>query len=563
MPTIIGECVKYLRLNAVGTWHETFRFKDADTGEYLHAVTRELILLRVETGTKRRAFYWLYNAQDALRFNQFVGLQLNAEAHEILITPRCRMFYDIDLKLDEIQKNELAENMGLELSHDNEVDIMETIGKKLAVIFKESTLISLEDHGIDIESDLLGFDWLFTMRNRAIEHDGFKISIHLVTNLVLPLAACSAIASDVKLHAIKNNTAVLDISADVADLLSEAIDETQYRKHGSLSLPFGTKTCDSRKSTNWIYQDYAIPGQHFFITVEDQFSINDMDLSEYNIQSTTESSTAEASPEFVEEALRHVHNIKDYDPRVWDISTSTLRKSTMYVKRYAPSYCSTCLRVHDNDNTLFLIFNSEKGIASWKCTRSPQVKAVVFYQQLTSDHAVISTDDLDAFASKRSKRQPVQMHTCEDVDYREQSIDVDFDIETFSSKHVNLATKHISNIEDPFVGDVRPSEEELFKSQKDLHPSMHQWIDAFISIRTSVPALSGYAPDDPFDKAPTKSTRQTFEFAGPIVQHKILDTAIHLSGDEKSDTEEEVRPEKPNTRASRGVRRISARRMLM
>jgi hypothetical protein len=563
MPAIIRECAKYLRLNATGAWHETFRFKDVDTGEYLHPVSRELILLRVETESKRRAFYWIYNPQDAIRFNQFVGLQLNAEAHEILITPRCRMFYDIDMKLDEIQKNELVENMGFTLSPDNEIDVMDIVGKKLAGIFKESTLISLEDHGIDLESDLVGFDWLFTMRNRAIAYDGFKISIHLVTNLVLPLAACSAIASDVKLHAIRNNTAVLDISTDVADLLSESIDEMQYRKHGSLSLPFGTKVCTSGRSTNWIYQEYSIPGQYFFITAEDRFSITQLDMSGYNIQDTAGMATIEASPEFVEEALRHVHNIKDYDPRVWDIGASTLRKSTMYVKRYAPSYCSTCLRTHDNDNTLFLIFNSEKGIASWKCTRSPHIKATVFYQDPVNDSSTISVDDLDAFASKRSTPIPRRARADSDIVYYEESIDDGFDLEAFASKRVASIAKNFTDIEDPFMGDMRPSRDPSPNSQQDLHPSTHSWIEAFIAIRSEMPAIPEYAPDDPFDIAPRKSSRRKFECAGPIIQHKVLETADHISGDEKSDSEDEIATKPSATRASRGVRRISARRARM
>jgi hypothetical protein len=471
------------------------------------------------------------------------------------------MFYDIDMKLDEIQKNELAENMGFALSPDNEIDVMEMMGKKLAAIFKEATLISLEDHNIDLESDLIGFDWMFTMRNRALDHDGFKISIHLVTNLMLSLAVCSAIASDVKLHAIRNNTGVLDISADVADQLSESIDEMQYRKHGSLSLPFGTKACAFGRSTNWIYQEYAIPGQYFFITAADRFSITQIDVSGYNIQSTAGISTTEASPEFVEEALRHIHHIKDYDPRVWDIGASTLRKSTMYVKRYAPSHCSICLRTHDNDNTLFLIFNSEKGMASWKCTRSPHMKAIVFYQEPINDSAVITADDLDAFASKRSTPIPLRAHS--DIDYQEESIDDGFDLEAFASKHVPPVAKNSMDIEDLFIGDMRPSVCHMIDSQQDLHPSTHRWIDAFIAIRSEMPAIPDYAPDDPFDRAPRRSSRRKFECAGPIIQHKILETTAHVSGDEKSDSEDEISSTPDTTRETHGVRRISARRARM
>jgi hypothetical protein len=511
-----------------------------------------MLLLRVEAGPKRRAFYWIYNTQDSIKFNQFVGLKLKAEAHEILLTPRCRMFYDIDLKLDEIQKNELAESMDMALSTDNEIEIMDSIGKRLAGVFKEATLISLEEHGIDIETELVGFDWLFTMRNRPVSNDGFKISIHLVTNLVLPFSACSAIARHVKSDAIRYNTEVLGVTEDMVELLSDAIDETQYRRHGSLSLPFGTKTCGTGDSTNWIYQDYAIPGQYFFITMEDQFSITQLDLAGYNIANTAEFSGMEASPEFVQEALKHVNRIKDYDPRVWDINASTLRKSTMYVKRYAPSYCSVCCRVHDNDNTLFLIFNSEKGIASWKCTRLPSMRAIVFYNAAPNEDQSVDDELVEAFASKR-RAPPIPPAYSDYDDYIHH--DNDFDLESFATVRTSLQATSTLEIEDPLIGEVNPSNEAMIFSDQDVDV----WIDAFVQHATTLPRLTGPEPIDPFDIAPRKQNRQQFEFRGPIVQHPVLETVAHASGDEMSDdSEPEVKQDAVPIR-SRGIRRTSSR----
>ena len=394
---IIHECCTFLQTNAIGKWKESYRFKDKETDEYVHPIQRGMLLLRVETGQKR-AFYWLYNIQDAIRFNEFVGLQLKAEAHEIILTPRVRLFFDIDLPLDEFQKNEFADHYGFNLTDDNERNVMDEVGKRVAVAFKESILISFEENGVDIDNDLIGFDYFYTMRNRVIDNDGFKVSIHLITNLMLPMNACSAIVSNIKSDIIPNNVEVLGINSEMSELMTGSIDETQYRRHGSLSLPFGTKNTSKGYYTNWMFRDYSIPNQKYFLTIEDQFVITNIDLSGYNIRDSVNVDRLEASPEFVKEALNHVGNIKDYNSRVWDINASVLKKSTMYVKRYSPSFCSICKRTHDNDNTMFLIFNSEKGIASWKCARSPEKDPIIFYSRVEED----DENDIDAFAKKHS-----------------------------------------------------------------------------------------------------------------------------------------------------------------
>lgn len=395
---IISECYQFLQNKAIGQWKETYRFKDKDTDEYVHPIQRGMLLLRVETGQKR-AFYWIYNIQDAIRFNEFVGLQLKAEAHEIILTPRIRLFFDIDLPLDEFQKNEFADHYGFDLSDDNETETMDEVGKRVAVAFKDSVMISFEEHGLDVETDLVGFDYIYTMRNRSIDNDGFKISIHLITNLMLSMNACSAIVANIKSEVIPNNIEVLGINSEMSELMISSIDETQYRRHGSLSLPFGTKKTSNGEYTNWLYRDYSIPNQKYFLTIEDQFMLDNLDLSGYNIRDAVNMDRLDASPEFVKEALNHVSNIKDYNSRVWDINASILKRSTMYVKRYASSFCSICDRTHDNDNTMFLIFNSDKGIASWKCARNPDMDAIVFYTR--EDHE--DEGDINAFLNKHSK----------------------------------------------------------------------------------------------------------------------------------------------------------------
>ena len=479
---IIPECFNYLKDKAIGEWHESYRFKDKETDDYIHPIRRGMLLLRVETGSKR-AMYWIYNIQDAILFNEFVGMTLKAEAHEIIISPRCRLFFDIDLALDEFQKHEFAEHYGFILTEQNESEAMDEIGKIISSVFKDSVLISLEEHGVDIDNDLSGFDYMFSMRNRETDNDGYKISIHLITNIMIPLKACSAIVKHIKSEVICDNIDVLGIDDQMVNALINSIDETQYRRHGSLGLPYGTKQTTHRVCTNWIYKDYDIPNQRYLITIEDQFVIHDIDLGEYNIANDVNHAGSEANPEFVKRALCGVSNIADYNPRVWDINASILKRSTMYVKRYAPSMCSMCNRVHDNDNTLFLIFNSEKGIASWKCARKPEMRPIVFYQEEDTE----SAESVEAFAFKFAKRK-------------------------------SQPTPQTKQKPSPYISECEREDIEAF------------------SMKHSVPKkVKGESISDPFDRAPYKP-KQSFMNRSPIAK-KYVDDHIECTGEEYDESD--------------------------
>jgi hypothetical protein len=165
--------------------------------------------------------------------------------------------------------------------------------------------------------------------------------------------------------------------------------------------------------TSRICKDFGISNQSYFITVDDQHSLRNININEYDI---AESSLCmeDADPDFVNAALKHIKNIKDYDPRVWDINTSMAKHSTMYVRRYSPSWCSICKRTHDNDNTLFIIFNSDVGTASWKCIRMPSMKPIVFYM---SEDTSIDDSDIEAFASKHAAPKKLPKEIEEPIQY--------------------------------------------------------------------------------------------------------------------------------------------------
>ncbi len=376
-------CRTYLEANAPGKWHMNRKLKNDTNDGYMYPITSNTILLRVEAHKYIR-FYWIYDAKVAMDFNQHITNQFNAEAHEIIIRNECRLFYDIDLKLDESQQYELAEFFKFDLTDSNKECVMNIIGEKLAHIYKEATLMSLEEHGNDRADNLSGFDWMFCMRNRSCG-DGFKISIHIITNLFMQLNVCSAIANDVKTIVLtdKLNYDDLGINESIAEYLSEAIDALQYHPRGSLGLPMGVKKTDTGYVRNSIHQHYNIPIQNYLITIPDQFSIRTIEIAGYGIETTIE--REEAYSKFINEALQHVSEIGSYDPSAFDIKASLLRNNDacvgyMYVRRYAPSYCSVCDRTHDNDNTLLLIFDSNQHRAFWKCAHKQGMKPVEFYK---------------------------------------------------------------------------------------------------------------------------------------------------------------------------------------
>ncbi len=403
----IEECSRFLSENASGRWFETTRFKNENNG-FMHRVSYDMVLLRVNHESSIR-FYWIYDISDAIAFNDFVTSKLNSEAHEVITGNNCRLFYDIDLKLNDNQKYELLYHYNLELLENNETYVMDMLGEKIAHVYKNATLISLEEHGNDRNENLINFEWMFCMRNRPCE-DEFKISIHIITNLFIPLNLCSAILDDVKHDILFNNCRLLEITESIADYLSNAIDSLQCRSRGSLGLPLGCKkNSEGKYYKNFIVKQYDIPHQYYFITIPDDFSIRKVEMGGYNIL-TRVIDHGYVDSDFIKRALDHVNNIDDFDSRAFDVTTSVVVGSTMYVKRYTPSYCSVCNKMHDNDNTLYLIFNSERLIASWKCFHAENMIPIQFYSE--EDTGKCDESDIEAFAKKYTRTPSSTIKKC-------------------------------------------------------------------------------------------------------------------------------------------------------
>ncbi|KAE8978815.1 hypothetical protein PF005_g25122 [Phytophthora fragariae] len=176
-------------------------------------------------------------------------------------------------------------------------------------------------------------------------------------------------------------------------MVSGAIDPAQYRQHGSLGLPYGTKN----GNTSFTIREYVRPSQSYFLTMSDGFVIEDVDTSSYNVKPVS-TFCAEANGDFVKQALEHVDTIPDYTKDAFDRSFTWFKGHSMYIKRRAPSHCSICNKRHDNDNTLKLFFDSDKRYATWNCIRA-KTKSKCFFRV----EQPVADDEIEAFIYRKSK----------------------------------------------------------------------------------------------------------------------------------------------------------------
>ena len=376
------------------TFHSTYSFKKKDGEGYLHPI-RGCSLLRVEYGDDVRRFFWIYNKDVADNFVKYVN-SLKIEAHEMIMPTKSRFFLDIDLEIDNDNKETLIQQLlNEDLSNDlYQLDILST---KLIDIYATAIKYSLEEHSID--SNEIGFDYCATTRNRKN-----KISIHLITNMILSHSENKALAADIKemLSIYKDN---LDLDDYCSDLLANAVDSKQYRKHGSLALPYGWK----KGAQTIISKQWAIPNQSYWLTRSDEWiaSVDDVIHTNYDIKTVSEYSNQNASNDFITAALQHVSNIPIYDPMYFDIKNLRGEGCFRRPSRIAPSHCSVCDKKHERDHNLLLIFNEEKGFATWKCNRSPESKAKRFY--FVPKEIKVSDADLEEFISKTDSTTQSQL----------------------------------------------------------------------------------------------------------------------------------------------------------
>ena len=115
------------------------------------------------------------------------------------------------------------------------------------------------------------------------------------------------------------------------------------------------------------------------ITIPDSLSLRNINLKQYGVFEKKIFS-GEVNADFVKSAMEHINSIPDYSSDIWDVQSSRIKGNTMYLRRMQSSYCSICNKDHDNDNTMFIIFDSERAIAKWKCIKSDCLPKI-FYRE--------------------------------------------------------------------------------------------------------------------------------------------------------------------------------------
>ena len=418
----LNQSKQFLKTNTRSKWEQTYKIKD-ENDKYLHPLTGLSILLRVEYSTIR-AFFWFYSILDANKFIRYVHEEQHVEAHEVIIhTNRIKLFFDIDLHLTDTELQDLIDFYS-ELSEESGLTI-DDVARHLAHLYYEATLASLESNGNDLHELQNECDMMFSTRNRNITEDTFKISIHLITNIVCSVEQCRAIVADVKSNVLFDPVEYrLDVPEDHIEKIANGIDLQPYHRHGSLALPGGRKIVDGVEYINEIQQHFQWRGEENFITRIDSVIAN-INLNEYGVaHSSPFESTKEVSKEYVEQVLKYLHKIPNYDQSDWDIEASSMKGCVMRLRRMAPSYCPNCDRTHDNDNTLLIIFNEEKGLGFWKCDHAKTIKSKLFYKEDRVD------DELEAFSQRYSckalpKHDTTDANSIEEsVPYEEKTLDI-------------------------------------------------------------------------------------------------------------------------------------------
>ena len=382
----VAKCMKWLQDHSKGmTFHSTYSMKKKDEEGYLHPI-RGCSLLRIEFGNDLRRFFWIYNNDVADEFVNYVS-DLKIEAHEIITPTKSRFFLDIDLELDESDKETLIQQL---LNEDIRDDLyqLDSLATKLINIYATAIKYSLEDHAIDASE--IGFDYCATTRNRTN-----KVSIHLITNMILSHAENKALAANIK-EMIDMNQEPLELDDYTASLLMNAIDEKQYRKHGSLALPYGWK----KGTQTTLARHYSIPNQSYWLTRSDSWvaNVDDLIAINYDIKTIAQYSNKDASSDFIAAALQHVGSIPIYDSKYFDIDNLRGEGCFRRPTRISSSHCSVCDKKHERDHNLLLIFNEEKGFATWKCNRAADSKAKRFYY--VPKEIEVSDKELEEFVSK-------------------------------------------------------------------------------------------------------------------------------------------------------------------
>lgn len=457
---LINKTKNYLRDNAKGQWYQSYKIKDGNTDGFMHQLSGIVMLIRVNY-PEMLGFFWMYKMADAHILIDYVHKNLHLEAHEIIINDRIKLFYDIDM---EITDSELQDMIDYYEEYSNETDLtIDDVARHLAHLYFDATLASLEEHGNDLEQMQNIVDIMYTTRNRPISNnDKFKISIHLITNIVCNIQECKAIVEHVRNSILYHPDEYgLEYPDNYCEMIVNAIDVQPYHRFGSLAIHGGRKIVNNVEYINQIQQQFQLKSEEPFITRFDNVPTN-ISFREYNVVTTyNNNSNTTVSKEFIDAVLSHIHKIPYYNANDWDLDAATYKGCTAIVKRLNPSYCEICERQHDLDNTLILVFNEEWQIGAWKCMHNRNIKSRIFFRDYKNDN------DLDQFAETFGRKTIMSKYETTD------SVDP-IKIETYTEKEKeSIKTENILVVNDaPDTPGLIQLEQDYSDSESE-HESIH------------------------------------------------------------------------------------------
>jgi hypothetical protein len=383
---LINRTKNYLRDEASTDWHLSYRIKEQGTDTYCHDLNGLAMIIRVKY-LDLYGFFWMYHISDVHLLIEYVHDTLKLEAHEIIVNPSVKLFYDIDMQISQTDLDRMIDYYG-EYSGEYDLDIND-VTRHLANLYFDATLISLSEHGNDLEQLQMSADMMYSSRNRPVGSDAHKLSIHVITNIVCSIEQCRAVVEDVKNNILHNpETYELNYDTDSHELIINSIDVQPYHKLGSLAITGGRKIIDGVEYINQLQQSFQLRTEEPFITRMDSFS-NKINFSQYPVTITYDGGVGGVvSPEFVKQVYEHIQNVPYFNHSDWDLEAASYKGCVAIIRRVHPSFCAICERTHDLDNTLMIIFNEERGTGAWKCIRARDIKSKVFYRDESTDSEV-------------------------------------------------------------------------------------------------------------------------------------------------------------------------------
>jgi phage/plasmid-associated DNA primase len=367
----------------------------APNGEYLHDI-KGCRVIKVNTYVNAREYskyVWFYNTVDMHAFINLFHKREDRECHELFLgrDPTIKLFLDLEKVIPKSYYNKLKVAA-------KPVSVGEMICADIMTALN-NTLELVDECYDEYESTI---DYAIAERVRDIDDNNTKISFHLITNIAMHVSECKAV---VKLMKAEYLNMISNIGDEYKQMLCDKsfVDTLPYRRNGSLSLPGGTK----RGHTIKMVKAFACKTENMhLLDVSDCIRCHQFtdDLMIQNNQSERES-FEESSSEFVKKALSKLDadRLPAYDPTAMELYANPIRFNFLRVKRVKPSYCPACDRVHDNADTLLLIFNEKDGAAYWKCAHCEGMKAKRWFGNHSAkevDVGEFEEDDLEAFAAK-------------------------------------------------------------------------------------------------------------------------------------------------------------------